>query len=169
MITPTETALWEIAITPGLAEEALAGATGFVKVDGNLVISQWTNQTACPCSYAARPYLEGYGYMDGDAISQVTIPSQGSNGEFVTLPINGVGEVTPNSDGSVDDAVVELRVWRWHTTSGAVGSTASAKANLTLAYYPLGGTGTNVLSLKRVKVATQPTGADQLRPPGPSR
>lgn len=118
---------WTLSITPGLPAGALAGAAGFVKVDG--VVSVCNNTTT------ARGVRAGI-TVDGALITSdntyLDLDVDSSPGECGNLSLLGVARVT--AAGARTAAVV---------ISGGDGASVLADGHLALTYFPFGSTGTN--------------------------
>jgi hypothetical protein len=120
---------WSLGITVGLPSNALAGAAGFIKVDGVVSVC---NNTATQRLVRARLLMDGVA-IGGDTTYQ-SLDVDNSSGECGNLALNGVARITSSG---VHTASVEIQ--------GGDGASVVANGHLTNTYVPFGSTGTNTL------------------------
>jgi len=134
-----ETAVASLTITPGYATNKLAGANGFLKIDGSVTLYE-TAADLCDCFATVEIFVDGvnagvtqYVFLRNDASY-----SMDSTAVTAVVPVSANGART-----------VEMRV---HEYVG--GETLTAYFSLSALYVPFGSTGTDLLGASSVDVST---------------
>lgn len=147
-IPASETTVWTGTITPGLPAGILSGAKGFIKADVNLTLGDYytASQLATTCKVRGALYLDGTGYMS-DRYSDVSLFTEAAR-QAQSMSMTGVAAVS-----SPGTKYVRVRL----ATFGGDCSNINAYGNLTLSYYPFGGTGENALSPSQLPGDSSPS------------
>jgi hypothetical protein len=126
----TDVTVASLTITPGYATNKLAGANGFLKIDGALTIYE-TEANACECFVRLEIHVDGvdlgvlqYAFLDdnaGDQLASAAITTA------IPVSANGARTVTLVANEYLG------------------GETLSAYGSLTALYVPFGSTGTDLL------------------------
>jgi len=131
----TDVTVANLTLTPGYASNKIAGANGFLKIDGNVTINE-AAADGCECYVRIEIHVDG---VDVPGVQYVWLDNDAGN-QLASASITASVPVSANGARTVELVVNEY-----------IGSeTLSAWATLTALYVPFGSSGTDVLSVSSV-------------------
>lgn len=135
LTTTPNTLVYTADITTGVPPIALSGSAGFIKADAAINVEVQSGCDTAPCKFRAQLYSPDYGYMNY-WYSTVTLQGAGAR---AMMPITGVARVGSGNK--------QIQLLMWQNTGTGIGTgTARAFGDITLSYYPFGGTGNDVMA-----------------------